>query len=282
MVAQVYAKQRINYFNAFIPNEPPYSYDFYLGSFQTWEAIKNTSNEFISLGGDPSTPLIYKYQDTGITDFTINIMAPPSPIQSEIFSSRAYFELWINGIKPYYSWFEERQSNIFDRTISVYGEKNKTTKFKFRLTVLFMVPTPDLKKYYFEGDPDTVYSSITAKFIPDITAENKEPILITEDTKLSLNRRHIVKAASLKTLQLTIDENCKIGDWIEIKNMDLGNFQINSGDNIDILMNGLITRVKNGYIRSKKRGDFIRLECMEITPRIVFSDTNTIGTFTII
>lgn len=64
--------------------------------------------------------------------------------------------------------------------------------------------------------------------------------------------------------------------------MDLGNFQINSGSNIDILMNGLITRVKNGYIRSKKRGDFIRLECMEISPRIVFSDTMNIGVNTLV
>lgn len=112
--------------------------------------------------------------------------------------------------------------------------------------------------------------------------ENKDPILITQDSQLNLNRRHIIKAPILKTLNLSIDENCKVGDWIEIKNMDLGNFQINSGNNIDIIMNGLITRVKNGYIRSKKRGDFIKLECMEISPKIIFSDTNTIGNFTII
>lgn len=72
-------------------------------------------------------------------------------------------------------------------------------------------------------------------------------------------------------------DNATINDWIELKNMDAGSFQLNSGDNIDIIMNGLITRAKNGYIRGRKRGDFIRLECMEKSPRIIFSDTINIG-----
>lgn len=202
MVAQVYEKQRINYFTAFIPPEPPYSFEFYLGAFQPWGVIKNTANEFISLGGDPSTPLIYKYQDTGITDFTINIMAPPYPINDEVYNARAFYELWIDGIKPYYFWFKERQSNIFDRTVSVYGEKDKTTKFKFRLTLLFMAPDPQLKKYYFEGAEDTIYSSITAKFIPEITAPPSPIIVLGTTQEIVPGVTHIIKSTSQCSLSL--------------------------------------------------------------------------------
>lgn len=283
MTAQLYNTQRNNFLTTYIPPEPPYFFDFYLGEFTAWTALKNSSNEFISLGGSRESPLIYKYQNTGITDFTFSIIAPNYPRQSEISNPLAYYELWIDGVKPYYFFFGDEREMIFNRTVSVVGNKDQTTKFKFRLTIYFSSITPDLKKYYFEGDSDTVYSSITAKFISDLPIEeNKEPIVITEDSTLTLNQRHIVKAHLLKTINLSMDENCKVGDWIEIKNMDLGNFQINSGANIDILMNGLITRVKNGYIRSKKRGDFLRLECMEISPRIIFSDTCTSGAFTII
>lgn len=283
MTAQVYETQRNNFLTTLIPEEPPFSFDFYLGEFTPWASIKNTSNEFISLGGSRENPLIYKFQETGITDFTFSIIAPNYPRVNDIHPSLAYYELWIDGQKPYYFFFGSQTELLFTRTVSVFGEKGKTTKFKFRLTLYFVTPNPDLKKYYFEGDQDTVYSSITAKFIPDpIIEESNEPITITQDAQLTLNRRHIVKAPLLKILNLSMDENCKVGDWIELKNMDMGNFQINSGANIDILMNGLITRVKNGYIRSKKRGDFLRLECMETSPRIIFSDTCTSGAFTII
>ena len=290
MTAQLYDTKNNNFFTAYIPNEPPYSYDFYLGEFSAWNVLKNTSNEFISLGGDRDNPLIYKYQNTGITDFTFSILAPTFPQQrglppeEAIYPSLAYYELWIDGIKPYYFYFGLQNETIFTRTVSVVANKDQTTKFRFRLTFYFSATTyKEVQKFYFRGDTNTVYSSITAKFIPDLPMEeNKVPIVITEDSVLSLNRRHIIKAPLLKTINLSMDENCKVGDWIEIKNMDVGNFQINSGAYIDILMNGLITRVKNGYIRSKKRGDFIRLECMEVSPRIIFSDTNTIGNFTLI
>lgn len=283
MTAQVYETQRNNFLTTFIPEQPPYSFDFFLGEFTPWTAIKNSPEEFISLGGTKENPLIYKFQETGITDFTFSIIAPNYPRVTDISPSFAWYELWIDGDKPYYFFFGLQTDILFTRTVSVFATKGKTTKFKFRLTIHFVTPNPDLKKYYFEGDPDTVYSSITAKFIADpVIEESNDPITITQDAQLTLNRRHIVKAPLLKTINLSMDENCKVGDWIEIKNMDLGNFQLNSGNDIDIVMYGKTTRSKNGYIKSSKMADFVRLECMETSPRIIFSDTQRIGNYTIV
>lgn len=291
MTAQIYDKNKNNFFTSYIPNEPPYSYDFYLGEFSSWVSLKNSPNEFISLGGDRDNPLIYKYQNTGITDFTFSILAPTYPEQralspeEAIYPSLAYYELWIDGIKPYYFYFGLQNETIFTRTVSVVANKDQTTKFRFRLTFYFSATTyQEVQKFYFEGKEDTVYSSITAKFIADpiVVEEKKDPIILTSDSVVKMNQRYIVKAPLLKTLQLTIDENCKEGDYFEIKNMGLGNFQINTGDNIDVVMDGRTTRLKNGYVRSKKMGDFLRLECMETSPKIIFSDIQNIGTFTII
>lgn len=284
MTAQVYDTQRNQFLTTFIPQEPPYYFDFYLGEFTAYTAIKNSSNEFISLGGSKESPLIYKFQETGITDFTFSIIAPNYPRVTDIHPSFAWYELWIDGDKPYYFFFGLQTDILFTRTVSVFATKGKITKFKFRLTIHFVTPNPDLKKYYFEGDPDTVYSSITAKFISDpvVIEEKKSPIVLTSDSVIKMNQRYIVKAPILKKLQLTIDENCKEGDYFEIKNMGLGNFQINTGDKIDIIMDGRTTRLKNGYVQSKKMGDFLRLECMETSPKIIFSDIHNIGSFTII
>lgn len=285
MTAQVYETQRNNFLTTFIPEEPPYSFDFYLGEFSQWTAIKNSSNEFISLGGSKENPLIYKFQETGITDFTFSIIAPNYPRVTDIHPSLAYYELWIDGQKPYYFFFGTQTNIIFTRTVSIFGEKGKTTKFKFRLTLYFVTPSDDLKKYYFEGDPDTVYSSITAKFIPDITeTEQSEPVILTSDAPLQMNRRYIVKAPILTMLNLSMPDNTdiKVGDWIEVKNMDMGNFQINTGENQQIMLNSYITKEKTGYIKSKKRGDFVRLECMDNSSKTIFSNTNTVGTFGIL
>lgn len=286
MTAQVYDTKRNQFLTTYIPQEPPYYFDFYLGEFTAYTAIKNSDNEFISLGGSKENPLTYKFQETGITDFTFSIIAPNYPRITDISSSFAWYELWIDGNKPYYFFFGLQTDILFTRTVSVFATKGKTTKFKFRLTIHFVTPNPDIKKYYFEGDPDTVYSSITAKFISESVIEKKklDPILVTSDTELKMNRRYIVKAPILKTLNLSMPDSTdiKVGDWIEIKNMDLGNFQLNSGNDIDIVMYGKSTRAKNGYIKSSKMADFVRLECMETSPRIIFSDTQRIGNYTIV
>lgn len=283
MTAQIYNSKRVNFLKAYMSDDPPYSNEFYLGQFSKWNSVKNDRNQFISLGGNIQSPIAYKFQGTGITNFILSIISPIRPEVTGIPQGLASYELWINGIKPYYFYFDSQLTNLFTRTVSVFGEKDKITKFKARLNFNYMTARDQIQKFYFEGDENIIYSSITAQFIPDPILEiNNEPIIISEDSQLTLNRQHIIKAALLKTINLTIDENCKIGDWIELKNLDLGNFQINTGPNIDIVMNGRITRAKNGYIKSTKRGDFIRLQCMEIEPRIIFSDTNTIGTFTVI
>lgn len=283
MTAQIYNKQRINFFTGFMPKDPPYSNEFYLGQFSKWDTLKNDKNEFTSLGGNIESPITYKYQGTGTTNFVFSIVSPIRPDTTGISQGLASYELWIDGIKPYYFFFDSQLTNLYGRTISVVGEKDKITKFKLRMNFHYITARDTIQKFYFEGDPNIIYSSITAQFIPDpILGINNDPIIISEDSQLTLNRQHIIKAPLLKTINLTIDENCKIGDWIELKNLGIGNFQINTGSNTDILMNARITRAKNGYIKSTKRGDFVRLQCMEIEPRIIFSDTNTIGTFTVI
>lgn len=290
MTAQIYKIERNKYFSALFPEERPYYYDFYLGEFCKWHAIKNTDNDFISLGGDKDNPIIYKYQETGITDFTFNILAIPYPtlkndpnIDVWNLSSSAYFELWIDGIKPYYFYFGLQNETIFTRTVSVMANKGQTTKFKFRLTLNFLSYTDQVDNFYFEGKQDIVCSSITAKFISEpIIQENNDPIIITDDAKLTLNRLHIVKAPLLKTINLTLEDNASINDWVEVKNMDLGNFQINPSSNTQIMLNSYITKEKTGYIRSKKRGDFVRLECMDNSSKTIFANTNTVGTFGIL
>lgn len=294
MTAQIYKIERNKYFSAFFPEGRPYYYDFYLGEFCKWHAIKNTDNDFISLGGDKDNPIIYKYQETGITDFTFNILAIPYPtlkndpnIDVWNLSSSAYFELWIDGIKPYYFYFGLQNETIFTRTVSVMANKGQTTKFKFRLTLNFLSYTDQVDNFYFEGKQDIVCSSITAKFIPDlptINLENSLPIIVKKNSTLKKNRRYLVYALYAKILQLNLDEEdeFEVGDWIELKNMESGNFRLNSMK-YDIVMKGKISRAKNGYIQSTLRGDFIRLECIEKSEyKIILSDTNTIGTFSIL
>lgn len=292
MIAQIYKKERQKFLTTFIPEERPYYYEFYLGEFNTWIPVKNTSEEFISLGGSKENPLIYKYK--GPTDFTFNITGPNFVEQRntpglEIFTTgnSAYYELWIDGVKPYYFNFGLQNENIFNRTVSIIANPGQTTKFKFRLTINFLYYEPDLKHYYFEGREDTIYSSITAKYIPD-TYENKleksQPIIIKEDTTIKKNRRYLVYALYGKILQLNLDEEdeFEVSDWIEIKNMEFGHFRLNSMK-YDIVMKGKSSRAKNGYIQSTLRGDFIRLECLEKNAnRIILSDTNTVGNFTIL
>jgi hypothetical protein len=64
--------------------------------------------------------------------------------------------------------------------------------------------------------------------------------------------------------------------------MEFGNFRLNSMK-YDIMMRNKSTKSKNGYVQCSLRGDFVRLECLEKSPeRIILSDTNRVGTFTIL
>lgn len=285
MISQIYLDYTHNFFNAFV-NDPPFDFEFYIGAVETYKVIEDKNNCFISLGGDPSNPVSYKFLENGWAAFNFKIFGL-NRFLNEKSSSGAIYELWIEGLeKSYYHFKEKSSGNMFDTTIHVKGNKDQIAKFKFRLNIEEIYSDPPRENnYHYQGSKDIIYSHITAVFTADPTeTEQSEPVMVTSDAPLEINRRHIVKNSTAKILQLSMPDHTSIkkGDWIELKNMDLGNFQINSGSNIDILMNGLITRVKNGYIRSKKRGDFIRLECMETSPRIIFSDTNTIGSFTIL
>lgn len=131
------------------------------------------------------------------------------------------------------------------------------------------------------GHPEEIWSSISLEFIPDSTeTEESEPVMVNSDSPLKMNRRHLINAPAAKILQLSIDHNqCKIGDWIEIKTIDKGLAKINTGSNVDVIMNGKKTRAINGYLLSSIMGDFLRLECIQISPKIIFTDTMRVGKF---
>lgn len=284
MISQIYLDYTHNFFNSFI-NHPPFAFEFYIGNVETYKVIEDKNNCFISLGGDASTPVSYKFLANGWVAFNFKIFGLNRFLNDKS-SSYAIYELWIEGLeKPYYHFKEKSNGNMFDTTMYVKGKKDQIAKFKFRLNIeeVYSYP-PRENNYYYQGSKETIYSCITAKFTPDEPIQQKklDSIIVTNDTELKMNRRYIVKAPILKTLQLSIDKKCKVGDWIEIKNMDLGNFQINSGNDIDIVMYGKTTGAKNGYIKSSKMADFLRLECMETSPRIVFSDTQRIGNYVIV
>lgn len=117
--------------------------------------------------------------------------------------------------------------------------------------------------------------------VSPLTLKNSQKFqTITSDSNLQMNNRYIIKNSESKYLQLYLPEKNKIqlGDWIEIKNMGKA-YQLNSGDGIDILINGFPTRSKNGYIRSLKMGDFIKLECLEGSPNVLLAEMCTIGNF---
>lgn len=157
MVAQVYLDTRIKFLETYVNGR--FTKEIYLGDVETFSVISDPNNSFTSLGGSSSNPLIYTYENTGMTEFNLCIQSP-------LDSNTALWELWIDGDKTYYYSFEQRNSNIFDRTVSVKATQGNSTKFKFRITILNIPQEPPiLYQYYFEGDPNIVYSSITAKFI---------------------------------------------------------------------------------------------------------------------
>lgn len=149
-----------------IPSTPdfkPIYKEFYLGDLETYTVLQDENNSFTSLGGSLSSPLIYTYENTGITQFNLNFI---TPYDVELESVPAYWELLIEGDKTYYYNFRKRRGYIFDRTVSVKATKGQTTKFKVKLILYdFYQDPPPTYKFYFAGDPNIVYTSITAKFI---------------------------------------------------------------------------------------------------------------------
>lgn len=284
MISQIYLDYTHNFFNAFI-NNPPFDFEFYIGNVETYKVIEDKNNCFISLGGDPSTPVSYKFLSDGWVAFNFKIFGL-NRFLNETSSSYAIYELWIEGLeKPYYHFKEKSNGNMFDTTMYVKGKKDQIAKFKFRLNIEEVYSDPPRENnYHYQGSKDTIYSCITAHFTPESLIEQKKegPIIIKQDTQLQMNRRYLVYALYAKILQLHLPDEMELGDWIEIKNMEFGNFRINS-NKADILMNGRTTRAKNGYIQSIKRGDFLRLECLEkSSDRTIITDTNTIGTFSLV
>lgn len=273
MISQIYLKETAHILSYMMTWEANITKEIYLGDSYQFSKVYDPNNAFSSLGGLKENPLEYTFQETGITQFNFNLYG----LSNNAFAKR---KLYIQGDKLNEFYFESQLNEIILSTCSVYATKGQKTNFKLLMTShSFEIRSID---HYLDGSNTEIKTSITAKFIPDTVQENNNPIVITEDSQIKLNRRYIVKAPFGKTLQLKMPNEAKINDWIEIKNIDAGHFQLNTNDKIDIIMNGLITKGKQGYIQGKKPGDFIRLECMGITPRIIFSDTMNIGVNTLV
>lgn len=144
------------------PNNEIIYKEFYLGDSETYTVLQDANNSFTSLGGNKSSPLIYRYEESGITEFNLNFFSPDDVLGE---GGPGYWELWIEGDKTYYYNFSKREGYIFDRTLSIKGTKGQTTKFKIKLTLYQFYQDLTLYNFYFGGDPQIVYSSITAKFI---------------------------------------------------------------------------------------------------------------------
>lgn len=149
-------------------NEPPFSFEFFLGNVEKYSVVEDKSGSFISLGGDPETPLIYKYQNDGWTEFNFKIFGLNQYVNDK-YSAAAVYEIWIDGEKPYYHFHDRRYGTLFDTSICVKCKKDQTTKFKFRLSLVEPYADPPVKKeYYYLGSENIIYSHITAKFISDL------------------------------------------------------------------------------------------------------------------
>lgn len=275
MISQIYLKETAHILSYMMTWEANITKEIYLGDSYQFSKVYDPNNAFSSLGGSKENPLEYTFQETGITQFNFNLYG----LKNNAFAKR---KLYIQGDKINEFYFESQINEIILRTCSVYATKGQKTNFKLLMTShSFEIRSID---HYLDGSNTEIKTSITAKFIPDATSNQKKdmPIIIKKDTKLQMNRRYLVYALYAKILQLDLPDEIEVGDWIEIKNMEFGNFRVNSNKS-DIVMNGKTTRTKNGYIQSIKRGDFVRLECLEKSlDRTIVTETNTIGTFTIL
>lgn len=237
-----------------------------------WKVLEDKNNCF-SIGDE----IIYNYKKTGIYKFLFK------------------FSTYSNGFN--YTPLTLKIKGIDEQTIYFIGMHSRTNFYKSLLGIvkaeagmqtnfeLNIANDTDWmpKPLNIRGDNKNYnLTSLEVQYIDEDESESLEPIIITDDAKLTLNRRHIVKAPLLKTINLTLEDKASINDWVEVKNMDLGNFQINPSSNTQIMLNSYITKEKTGYIRSKKRGDFVRLECMDNSSKTIFANTNTVGTFGIL
>lgn len=135
-----------------------------LGESEKWEKIYDPNDTF-SLGGSKENPLSYTFTDTGFTEFTLNLVGVrwknPDPDKRYDW---VWYELFIQGDKKYYVYSDDSREKIINRTIPVYGIKGQKTYF--RLNILYVNNIDYIvTKIFLRGDVDTVYSSITAKFI---------------------------------------------------------------------------------------------------------------------
>lgn len=178
-----------------------------LGSKGKWEILED-KNKLFEIN---SNSILYNYKKSGIYRFTINIS------RQELWYINYQMSIELNGINKQ-KIFYTHDVNPAQFSCIVKAEKGTFTNFQCN----FQNQAIDKEDLNIIGDKNNYnFTYIEVQYIEDqIIEKRNEPIINTEDTQLTLNRRHIVKAPLLKTLNLSIDENCKVGDWVEIKNMD--------------------------------------------------------------
>lgn len=265
MYSLIYLTEDIKYIN----NKNIKSAHVILGG-NKWKVLEDKNNCF-SIGNE----IIYNYKKTGIYRLLFKFNT-----YSDGFSYTP-LTLKIKGIDEQTIYYvgNSYRSNFYKSLLCIVKAK-EGMQTNFELNITYdgdWTPKPiDIKG----DDKNYNLTFLEVQYIDEGIIE--DPIIITDDAKLTLNRRHIVKAPLLKTINLILEDNASINDWVEVKNMDLGNFQINPSSNTQIMLNSYMTKEKTGYIRSKKRGDFVRLECMDNSSKTIFSNTNTVGTFGIL
>lgn len=261
MVAQVYETNRYTFLETTHPDYTPTSYEFFLGEFSPYTKLYDPNNEFTSLGGSKENPLIYTYQNTGITEFTINIISPTWINQSEVYPAYAFYELFIDGDKQYYFWNGPDNYKLYNLVCPVKATIGQTTKFKMRVTITS--ESPSLLKYYFEGDPDTVYSSITAKFITDAApVPSGLPIVyLSSPQPLTSNTISVFTSGSYSYPLPAISS---VNDILELKMAGADSYTITQAEGQKISVAGIESTVgTGGSMLCNGGGDWIRLVCTE-------------------
>lgn len=184
MISQIYLKETAHILSYMMTWEANITKEIYLGDSYEFSKVYDPNNAFSSLGGSKENPLQYTFQGTGITQFNFNLYG----LSNNAFAKR---KLYIQGNKLNEFYFESQINEIILATCSVYATKGQKTNFKLLMkSHSFEIRSID---HYLDGLENEIKSTITAKFISDLpTEEKEEPILITKDSQLQLNRRHIL------------------------------------------------------------------------------------------
>lgn len=257
MISQIYLTNRSKFLETEIQDDNLQA-SILLGESEEWTKISDPNNSF-TLGGSLENPISYTYENTGLTEFTINLCGAVLP-PPEIYNNVSIYEILIDGDKKYYFYGGEEADKIINATIPVFATQGQVTNFKLTLHFNYLM-VGNLVQYYFEGNPDTVYSSITAKFIPDSLAPPASlPIIyLLSPQALPTNTICVFTAGDYSYPLPTISA---VNDVIELKMQGANSYTIMQGEGQRISASGIYTTVGTaGNMVCNGDGDWIRLIC---------------------